>query len=59
MSTTYIRTHVAGAAADCKKIDILHSSSGRRQTVQNRAATCFNGAAQIALIQLIGAFPTI
>ena len=41
------------------EIDILHSSSGRLHTVQNRAATGFRGAAQIALIQLIRAFPAI
>jgi hypothetical protein len=58
-ATTNIRTHVAGAGADCKEIDILHGSSGCLQTVQNRAATRFHGAAQIALIQLIRAFPAI
>ena len=58
-STTNIRAHVPGAGADCKKIDILHGSSGCLQTVQNRAATHFHGAVQIALIQLIRAFRAI
>jgi hypothetical protein len=58
-TTAYIRTHVASARADCKEVHILHSSSGSIYTVQNRAATCFHGAAQITLIQLIRAFLAI
>ena len=50
---------LASARADCKEIDILHGSSGCFHTVQNRAATCFHGATQIALIQLIRAFLAI
>jgi hypothetical protein len=50
---------LAGARADCEEIDILHGRSGCLHTVQNRAATCFHGAAQIALIQLIRAFSAI
>ena len=58
-TTAHIRTHVTSARADCKEIDILHGGSGCLHTVQNRAATCFHGAAQIALIQLIRAFLAI
>jgi hypothetical protein len=55
--TAYIRTHGAGAGADGKEINILHG--GCLQTAQNRAATGFHGAAQIALIQWLRAFPAI
>jgi hypothetical protein len=58
-TTAHIGTYVASAGADCKEIDILHGSGGRLQTVQNRLTTCFHGAAQIALIQLIRAFLAI
>jgi hypothetical protein len=58
-NTAYIRTDVAGVRADCKEIDSLHGISGCVHSVENRAATCFHGAAQIALIQLIGTFPAI
>src|SRR5947207_14526972 len=54
--TTHIRTHITSARADCKEIDILHVGCGCLQTVQNRLTTCFHGAAQIALIQLIRTF---
>jgi len=56
ISTT---THVAGATADCKEIDILDGRSGCAYRVQNRAVTCFHGVAQIALIQLIRTLPAI
>src|SRR6202521_4243998 len=58
-TTANVRTHVASAGADCKEIDILHGSCGCLQTVQNRLTSCFHGAAQIALIQLIRAFLAI
>ncbi len=58
-ATTHVRTHIAGACADCKEIYIPHGSSGCPHTVQNCAATCFHGSAQIALIQLIRAFLAI
>jgi hypothetical protein len=37
----------------------MHGSSGCLYTVQNRAATCLHGPAQIALIQLIGTLAAI
>src|SRR5580700_12208421 len=58
-ATTHVRTYVASARADCEEIDILHGSCGCLHTVQNRLTTCFHGAAQIALIQLIRAFLAI
>src|SRR5216683_4013410 len=58
-TTAHIRTHVASARADCKEIDVLNGGSGCLHTVKNRAATCFHGAAQIALIQLIRTFLAI
>ena len=58
-TTAYIRTHITSAAAYCKEIDRLHGGSGCLHTVQNRAATCFYGTAQIALIQLIRGFLAI
>ena len=58
-TTPHIRTYVAGARAHCKKVDILHGSSGCLYTVQNSAATCLHGPAQIALIQLIGTLAAI
>ena len=58
-ATTYIRTHIAGAGADYKEIDILHSSSGCLHAVVNRSSTYLRGAAQIRLIQLIRTFSAI
>src|SRR5216683_7461297 len=55
-TTAHVRTHVASACADCKEIDILNGGSGCLHTVQNRLTTCFHGAAQIALVQLIRGF---
>lgn len=50
-----IRTYVACARTNRKKIHILHSSSGCLHTIHDRAATCSDGTRQITLIHLIRA----
>jgi hypothetical protein len=52
---TQIRTYISSTSTDDQKIHISHRFTRARQAIYNCAATGGHGAAEISLIQFIGA----